>query len=169
MRTEDALLVIVGLLAAVTVLFLTLGMWLYLKNQRIKNNSVDHVLGKVVGYSANQSRAPIVEYEVNGRKYKSTLRYSAVITTSSTFNPVKSEIKGDLLATKLRIRNNSVMSVNTIMQESFPIGSRMNVYYNPDKPKESFVERFAPSYVGMIFMGVAVIPIVSVVLIIVLS
>lgn len=30
MRTEDALLVIVGLLAAVTVLFLTLGMWLYL-------------------------------------------------------------------------------------------------------------------------------------------
>lgn len=49
MMIEDVLLVIVGLLAAVTMLFLTLGMWLYLKNQRIKNKSVDHVLGKVVG------------------------------------------------------------------------------------------------------------------------
>lgn len=169
MTKDYVLLAVLTLMAVLTVLFLMLGIWLYLKDQRIKKKSINHVLGEVVNYSYSQSRAPIVEYEVNGKRYKTALRYSVVITTSSTFKPVKSKVKGDILDTKLKIKNNSAASVNTIMQEAFPLGSYMNVQYNPDKPKESFVERFAPSYVGVIFMFASIIPLFSIVLIAVLS
>lgn len=168
MTRNEVLLIVLILEVVLTTLFLALGIWFYLKDRRIKKKSDNRTLGKVIGYSWSQSRAPIVEYEVNRKKYKTALRYSLVITTSSSFNPVRSKVKGDLLDTKLRISNNSVMSVNTIMQESFPIGSKMNVYYNPDKPKESFVERFAPSYLGRIFIIGSLVPIISAVSLIVL-
>lgn len=165
MTRDYVLLAVLALMAVLTVSFLTLGIWLYLKERRIKKNSINHILGEVVNYSYNQSRAPVVEYEVNGKNYKTALRYSVVITTSSTFKPIKSKVKGDILDTKLRIRNNSAASINMTMQEAFPLGSYMNVYYNPDKPKESFVERFAPSYIGLVFMFASIIPLCGIVLI----
>lgn len=165
MTRDYVLLAVLALMAVLTVSFLTLGIWLYLKERRIKKNSINHILGEVVNYSYNQSRAPVVEYEVNGKNYKTALRYSVVITTSSTFKPIKSKVKGDILDTKLRIKNNSAVSINMTMQEAFPLGSYMNVYYNPDKPKESFVERFAPSYIGLVFMFASIIPLCGIVLI----
>lgn len=165
MTRDYVLLAVLALMAVLTVSFLTLGIWLYLKERRIKKNSINHILGEVVNYSYNQSRAPVVEYEVNGKNYKTALRYSVVITTSSTFKPIKSKVKGDILDTKLRIRNNSAAYINMTMQEAFPLGSYMNVYYNPDKPKESFVERFAPSYIGLVFMFASIIPLCGIVLI----
>ncbi|MEG0749354.1 MAG: hypothetical protein RR408_04840 [Carnobacterium sp.] len=165
MTRDYVLLAVLALMAVLTVIFLTLGIWLYLKERRIKKNSINHILGEVVNYSYNQSRAPVVEYEVNGKSYKTALGYSVVITTSSTFKPIKSKVKGDILDTKLRIKNNSAVSINMTMQEAFPLGSYMNVYYNPDKPKESFVERFAPSYIGLVFMFASIIPLCGIVLI----
>lgn len=127
-----------------------IGFFFFGKNRRSKL-CTQHTLGTVVKYSVNSTRAPVVEYIVEGQKYRKALKYTAVITTSNPFNSVKTTAE-DLLAPKLRIRSNSAISFNTLMKDTFPLGSQMNVYYRPDKPKEAFVERYAKDYLGTIFL-----------------
>lgn len=132
------------------LIFGGIGIFFFRKNRR-SQLCTQHILGTVVKYSTSDTRAPIVEYIVEGKKYRKALKYTVVITTSNPFNSVKTTSE-DLLAPKLRIRNNSAISFNTLMQDTFPLGSQMNVYYRPDKPKEAFVERYVKDYLGTIFL-----------------
>ena len=48
----------------------------------------------------------------------------------------------DLLSENLVISRNSIVSYTNILEEAFPKGSTMTVWYNPQNPRESYVERF---------------------------
>ncbi len=130
----------------------------------IKNRSTRSVLGTVVSYSYNGTKAPVVEYFVNGKKHKNILRYSYVSRVSTPLSSTDTYAKDDVLHTKLRLRENSMLSTNTIMEENFPLESQMKVYYNPKKPKLSYVQRYAPSYLWIVFLIVAILTILSTVL-----
>ena len=164
MDTGTILTIVITGLIILALIFLTIGGTSLSKNRRIKRLSTEQTHGEVISYSFNNTLAPIVEYEVNGEKFKNRLKYTAVIQTSSTFGPVKSELKGDLLDTKLRIKGNTRVSVNTIMKDAFPLGSEMNVYYNPDRPKDSYVERYAKSYTGTIFIVAGILMVLALVI-----
>lgn len=41
------------------------------------------------------------------------------------------------------------------MQDLFPIGSTLDVYYNPNKPHENYVQRRPKSIIPLIFIGIA--------------
>lgn len=168
MDSSTALTIVILALIILALIFFTIGGLILVKNRRIKTLSTEQTDGKVIAYSFNNTLAPIVEYEVNGDKFKNRLRYTAVIQTSSTFGPVKSELKGHVLDTKLRIKGNTSVSVNTIMRDAFPRGSRMNVYYNPDRPKESYVERYAKSYTGAIFIFAGILIVLTATLLLII-
>lgn len=147
-------IIIVFILAFV---FFIIGLKLHSKDKQMKFASAK-TDGVVVGYSNNDARPPIVEYTVNDRTHKERLRYSSFTTTSTPFKSLKSN---DLLSPKLKITSNSNISINTLMREQFPIGSKMRVYYVPDKPNIAYVERYAKNYSSFLFLGAAIFAIVA--------
>lgn len=40
------------------------------------------------------------------------------------------------------------------MQEHFPVGAEIEVYYNPDKPKQNYVLRYKKNYTGWILIWI---------------
>ncbi|QIK85986.1 hypothetical protein G7061_04940 [Erysipelothrix sp. HDW6B] len=145
------------------ILVVLAGFAIALKRRDNNYKSEDKVRtkGTVVKYSVNDSRAPVVEYTVNGVNYRKALKYSYVKSVSTPFHRVNTEVKTDLLDTVLRLRGNSMVSVNTVMRDHFPIGSSLNVYYDETRPQVAYVERYARSYVPLILTVAAVLTAVA--------
>ncbi|MCF0147377.1 MAG: DUF3592 domain-containing protein [Clostridium sp.] len=137
------------------------GLSLFLKN-RDKNTlerSTEIVMGRVVKYSLLGKSGvyfPILEYIVNEVAYYQRLKYSWIITKSSSFKIITPDIENNYLDTKLVIIKNSHFSRNVLV-DKFPIGTELPVYYNPSNPKESYVLRFSKNPVTNIFLAVGIL------------
>lgn len=143
--------------AGLTLLFFILSIYLYRRNQLMRETTSESVVGTVVSYAFNEVRSPVVEYLVENKRYKKSLKYSYITRISSPFYSVNTTVKDDLLDTKLRLRKNQRVSFTNVLQERWPIHSQMRVHYNPDNPKIAYVERFAPSYYWVIFSFLGVL------------
>ena len=113
-------------------------------------------VGKVIRYSAIQYggiHIPLVEYSVNGKKYKVAgpkFLSGSVTTVSTPFENINAQFETNLttrdhLPKKLqvRVRKNSGISINTSpLNELYPVDSSVDVHYNPKQPKDAFVQRF---------------------------
>lgn len=151
----DIRMLLTIILGSVILIFLIVAYFLYRRDQKIRNESTEKTKGKVVQYSWQSSRAPVVEYIVDGKNYKKALYYSYVSYFSTPLSSPKVSAREDLLDTKLRLRGNTRVSLNTLMYDHFPLGSEMMVYYNPKQPKLAYVERYAPNYLWKILLGVS--------------
>ena len=111
---------------------------------RRKNLATERVDGIVVGYAyAKQVIPPIVEYIVDGVAYKRQLEYRWTVVKSAPWMSRKAVADTpDLLGENLVISRNSIVSNTNVLEEAFPKGSIMTVWYNPQNPRESYVERF---------------------------
>lgn len=143
---------IFALLMMLVGVFLLISLYLYRKEQKIKDTKKDKTNGKVIRYSFNESRAPVVVYRVNGNDYKKALRYTYVSHLSTPLSDPKTTLRSDILDTKLKLRRNNRVSINTIMNDNFPIGSYLDVYYSSEDPKIAYVQRYAPSLIWVIFL-----------------
>ena len=115
--------------------------YLYLKELNRKKRSTESIKGRVVGYIYyTDAIAPIVEYVVNDKSFKRSLEYEWVTTISFPWKSSKAISNPDLLAKRLVIYTNSAVPYTA--KDFFPLGSTLTVWYNPDNPKESYVERF---------------------------
>ena len=115
--------------------------YLYLKELNRKKRSTESIKGSVVGYRYyTDAIAPIVEYVVNDKAFKRSLEYEWVTTVSLPWKSSKATSNPDLLAKRLVLYTNS--SVPYAAKDFFPLESTLTVWYNPDNPKESYVERF---------------------------
>ena len=76
---------------------------------------------------------PVIEYLVESESYQKKFTYSCFLETSS-----KSK-QNDVLDTTYVFGGGE----NLNLQELFPIGSTMTVFYNPENPKMGYVERYA--------------------------
>ena len=111
--------------------------------------------GKIIGYSNvlyNGISLPVVEYTVAGNQYKVVgprFLSSVSKTVATPLNSVVSEVKledfdnGEIpQVLRYQVRRNSFISVTkSPLMERFPIGGKVTVYYDPNKPKCSYVER----------------------------
>ncbi|WP_128837448.1 DUF3592 domain-containing protein [Streptococcus sp. DD11] len=82
--------------------------------------------------NSNLAALPVVEYVVDGKIYKKRLSYSTFETTTSK------KAKAEVLDTKYIRSPYHVLNLEKI----FPVGSKMSVWYNPENPKQGFVERY---------------------------
>ncbi len=114
--------------------------------------------GIVVRYCQTSGNPPMVEYKVDSNIYRRAMRYTVVIETSKPSNKIEASTN-DVMATSLRIKKNSKINANTIMRDNFPIGSKMKVYYDKDKPQLSYVERHAKNIIPIMFniAGISII------------
>ena len=111
--------------------------------------------GKIIRYSNvlyNDISLPVVEYTVDGNQYKVVgprFLSSVSKTVATPLNSIVSEVKledfdnGEIpQVLRYQVRRNSFISVTkSPLMERFPIGGKVTVYYDPNKPKCSYVER----------------------------
>ena len=122
--------------------------------------------GKVIKYTLwnnNGIHFPIVEYVVKDTKYNQRLKYGWIINKSSSFNGIKTKVVNDILGENLVINSNAYISTN-VLKEHFPIGTELDVFYNPENPAKSYVARFVKNpaikvlfFIGLFFIALAFI------------
>ena len=108
----------------------------YRREKNIQKKCTAKISGIVVDYDNRNEfviSLPVVEYLVNGNKYRKKFEYAYYVET-----PRKKEQK-DVFDRKYILSAGNKLQ----LREIFPKGSAMTVYYNPEKPEKSFVERYA--------------------------
>ncbi len=89
---------------------------------------------------------PIVFYNVNGKEYKVVgPEYKAYITISksSPFSKNKMEYKENNQVLKINRTSNSFVGIyKNPIEELYPINTEIDVYYDPNNPKLSYVLRY---------------------------
>lgn len=101
---------------------------------------------------------PRVEYTVDGVTYQQNKRFAWITTTEkiSIRGPLDNDAWEDEKG-NLHIRRDMIVSYRDLAQKLWPIGSAMSVWYDPGKPKTSYVERPVRSAVGFAFLLVGAI------------
>lgn len=136
------------------------------KDKKIFGKCTLSTKGKVIKYTLwnnNGIHFPIVEYVVKDTKYNQRLKYGWIINKSSSFNGVKTKVVNDILGENLVINSNAYISTN-VLKEHFPIGTELDVFYNPENPAKSYVARFVKNpaikvlfFIGLFFIALAFI------------
>ena len=126
-----------------------------LSNYRNAKRCTEKTEGVIIRYSYalyNGISLPVVEYTVDGNQYnvvgpKFIMAISNTISTP--LGSVVSDVKMDNLEDgeipqilRFQIYRNSFISLTkSPLMERFPIGGKVAVYYDPNKPKHAYVER----------------------------
>ena len=181
----NAFIGMVLLLVGVFIILLGIGMtillyWLCVKRPEYRKTHFTAETDGTVECMSNiyscDIQVPLVRYTVNGTNYKvAGPRFAG--STVKTFNVAGAQLlksdsnitaDGELpLVVKM---SGSTAAAQAAMKERYPSGTVVRVYYDPDKPKNAFVERDAPvsktlTYILMgIMTGVTVIGIVMAVI-----
>lgn len=139
---------------SVGLIFILLAIIFKLKDKSIVKKCNQVVKGSVIKYTLYENNGvhfPVIEYSVNDEKYTQVLKYGWIISKETSFNDVKTKVESDAYGENLKIIKNSHLSTN-VLKEKFPIGETLDVFYNPQKPKQSYVLRFVKSPMTKIFL-----------------
>ena len=135
------------------------------------------VQGKVVKYTffnyggSGNVRWPIVEYSIKEHTYNVIgPKYKGVVTVAkqTPWHEIKTE-QDYWISEKgwIHIRvnaNSSIRISNNIMEEMYPVGTNVTVYYNPKKPKEAYAGKYYTSkysfYALLIFVITLILAII---------
>lgn len=144
------------LFCGLAIILIVIGVLIKISTTKKLDRCTTKTIGEVVGFSSrgNGVWLPVVQYEVNGKNYKGKLIYRAVYQKKSLAYK-DAEVTSDKFDQSLHIKRNSAFFTNP-MQELFPIGSSLDVYYNKEKPKENFVQRRPKSLISVIFIGLGI-------------
>lgn len=126
-----------------------------LSNYRNAKRCTEKTEGVIIRYSYalyNGISLPVVEYTVNGMQYKVVgPKFQRAIsnTVSTPLGSIVSDVKMDNFedgeipqVLRYKIYRNSFISLTkSPLMERFPIGGKVTIYYDPKKPKYSYVER----------------------------
>ena len=126
-----------------------------LSNYKNSKRCTERTEGVIIRYSYalyNGISLPVVEYTVDGNQYKVVgpkFRSAILNTISTPFGSIVSDVKMDNFedgeipqVLRYKIYRNSFISLTkSPLEEHFPVGSKVAVYYDPKKPKYSFVAR----------------------------
>ena len=161
-----AIFILIGLI------FLILSLIFKNKDKKMVKQCTLTTKGKVIKYTLwtnNGVHFPIVEYIVNDTKYNQRLKYGWIVNKSSSFNKIKTEVENDVKEGNLVINSNAHISTDAL-KEHFPVGTELDVFYNPQNPDKSYVMRFVKnpavkvlffiglSFIVLAFIGLAFLP-----------
>lgn len=104
---------------------------------------------------------PIVEYCVNGTRYKAKKNFYGIKTVKFSGLPV--HVQSNAYEDEkgwLCVKMGSIANLRQLAEQLWPIGSKVTVYYDPNKPKKCYVDRpLSKSFVTMMFILTGVITI----------
>lgn len=138
-----AILVLLGVIINITVK----------RRNQLCTKQTDGIV-KQYGFPGNERMYPIVEYFVNGTCYKTKKKFRGVKTTkiSGLSIPVKSKAYEDEKGW-LHVKIGAIANLRELAEQLWPIDSKMTVYYNPNNPKNCYIDRpISKSFATMMFI-----------------
>lgn len=113
------------------------------------------------GFPGDGRMYPIVEYAVDGTCYRTRKEFRGIITKKQSGFPVgvQAKVYEDEKGW-LHIQRGAIANLRLLAEGLWPMGSQMTVYYDPNDPKRSYVDRpLSGGFVSMMFviMGAAAI------------
>lgn len=122
----------------------------YLMQEKKCTNKVKGIIRKYTlstrGGENSGIHLPIVYYNVNGKEYKVIgPEYKAykVITKSTPLSKNSMEYKDENQVLTINRTSNSLVGIyKNPIEKLYPINSEIDVYYNPENPKLSYVLRY---------------------------
>lgn len=173
MREEMIFLLPIILIDVIGLIITTIGFLILFLEKRKMKNCIAVTEGKVVKYRfIDGIPFPIVEYNVGGRKYKERKHYKGSVTvTSGIFNTEAIAYVDD--NDVLHIRRGAFSNLRKVAQELYPMGTYLKVFYNPQKPKQCYVDEihddsssvknvFKWMGFGFIVLGIIIIMLINV-------
>lgn len=149
----------VGGLGAILVL---IGIMTDVLAKKQNSSCTDKTKGIVVkyGFPGNGIMYPIVEYTVAGNRYRVKKRFRGIKIKKISGLPmnVQAEAYEDEKGW-LHVKTGPITDLYQLAEQIWPVHSETDVYYNPDNPKKSYVERpVSGSFTSVMFiiMGLAV-------------
>ncbi|MBQ6796751.1 MAG: DUF3592 domain-containing protein [Clostridia bacterium] len=145
---------------AFSLVFILIAYFYGWRSMHKKDRCTEKTTGKVVSYSLaeyNGFHLPVVQYEAGGKKYKVVgPNFKAAVTKTVTMpleefeaqqkaNVPDIENLPDVMHVT-RVRNGFITVTRSPIYGLFPEGKEVDVYYNPKKPKEAYVIRYAAPY-----------------------
>ena len=120
------------------ILFLA-GILVRLLTDRKNSRCTAKAVGKVIrhGFMGDGQMAPVVEYEVGGKAYTRTKKYDAVIKVRST--GIKEPAAWEDEKGRLHVRTGILADLRQLAQTLWPLGSEMEVCYDPCDPGTAYV------------------------------
>lgn len=126
------------------------------------------VKGSVVayGFPGEGRMYPIVTYTVGGNNYRVRKKFCGVIVKKISGFPihVQTEAYEDEKGW-LHVKIGPIANLRQLAEQLWPLGNEMTVYYNPENPRQSYVEKpFSASMeftifmlMGMVTVGISVL------------
>ena len=120
------------------ILFIT-GILIKVLTERKNSRCTSKTVGKVIRHSfmGDGRITPVVEYEVGGARYTCRKRFNGIIKVHSTRldePDAWEDEKG-----YLHVRTGILSNMRQLAQTLWPVGSEMEVYYDPDDSGTSYV------------------------------
>lgn len=138
-----AILVLLGVIINITVK----------RRNQLCTKKTDGIV-KQYGFPGNERMYPIVEYFVNGTCYKTKKKFRGVKTTKTSGLPIpmKSKAYEDEKGW-LHVKIGAIANLRELAEQLWPIDSKMTVYYNPNNPKNCYIDRpISKSFATMMFI-----------------
>ena len=113
------------------------------------------------GFSGAERMYPIVQYFVDGTCYEAKKKFRGIKIKKISGAPISahSESYEDEKGW-LHVKIGPIANLREIAEQLWPINSKMTVYYNPNNPKKSYIDRpIAKSFESTMFilMGFVII------------
>lgn len=140
------------MLSIMSLTFFVIGLYLYKKENKIKLNASTKTTGIVSKYKYSyiiKEIVIVVTYEVDDTKYKNILTYSQL--------PIQSHLEKKKTTEQNNINNDHL---SDDAKKVYSVGSEINVYYDPNNPKISYIERYIPSRFPLLFIFISILMIV---------
>lgn len=145
-------------IAGAGVIFCLISIPFLLREQALIRNCIGTTTGKVVKYRRGSGGgtgwvSPLVEFEVDGKKYHAYRHYKGVVrpvVSKPMIDPatgkylpfyIDEKERFHMLIYRLDVMPYPESYERKTVGEIWPIGSEMVVVYNPNKPKQAFVEK----------------------------
>lgn len=161
-----------AIFASMGLILLIVSIILKNKDKKMTRQCTMTTKGWVIKYTLwnnNGVHFPIVKYIVNDTEYNQRLKYGWVVKKSSSFNKIRTEVENDVKDGNLVIKSNAHISTNAL-KEHFPVGTELDVFYNPQNPGKGYVMRYVKNpavkvlfiiglaFVILAFIGLAFLP-----------
>lgn len=169
-------LIILLSIGAPAIILLLIGIIIALCNSKKKAHCTCQTVGKVYGYryaggNGDCSVAPRAEFYVGGQKYKAYRHYKGVVA-STKITPDPDSLLGNQDSFWISEKdwfhiNKKGLCTNykKMAQEVWPVGSNVTILYNPDKPRQAYVDKIVVNtVVPIVFIGCGLLLILSAVM-----
>ena len=141
MTPQESALLVLSIEGGTGIILIIIGILLRKKAEQRNASCTEMVRGKVTRYcfTNEDEMFPVIAFTVNGQTYETRKEFEGFSVVSSPW--IKNGEAYEDEKGVLHLKEGNVTETGRLAEELWPLGSEMNVYFNPGNPEINYVER----------------------------